>query len=371
MKSDPVLDKAAILAKRKHFDGAFKVLKDEEDRYNGSFKYNYLFGIISLHSGSFVEAHEYLQYAWRIKPKDINTMLALAVLFLRRSNTVKAVDYYLDVLEMQKNNKIAKNALQIIRKNSAPEALSEWMTPDRIEKLFPPIPVPLVNQRSILTAVFSLAAIIVITLGILFITKTISNPFKSRNARPTEEYVLSNQERKDSIETGGLYRYILTSSQAITIYERSLSLFTSYRDEAAKIGLNRLLESNAGEALKSKARLLLENTEVPGFDTFKRDDNPSYTNVKNEPAVYRNVHVIWRGMATNVELSEEKTTFDFLVGYDTRKTLEGIVPVTFDKPVSINTERPLEVLGKIAVAPSYTDITLEGVAIHQSGRLEN
>ena len=371
MKSDPVLEKAAILAKRKNFENAFKILKDEEDRYNGSFKYYYLFGIISLHSGSFVEAHEYLQYAWRIKPKDPNTMLALAVLFLRRSNTVKAVDYYLDVLEMQRKNKIANDALKIIRKNSAPEALSEWMTPDRLEKLFPPIPVSIVNQRSIITAVCSLAAIIAITLGILLLTKTIPNPFKSHNARPSEEYVLSSQERKDPIETGGLYIYILTSSQAISLYERSLSLFTSYRDEAAKIGLNRLLESNAGEALKSKARLLLENTEVPGFDTFKRDDNPSYTNVKNEPAVYRNVHVIWRGMATNVELSEEKTTFDFLVGYDTRKTLEGIVPVTFNKPVSINTERPLEVLGKIAVALSYTDITLEGVAIHQSGRLEN
>jgi hypothetical protein len=76
-------------------------------------------------------------------------------------------------------------------------------------------------------------------------------------------------------------------------------------------------------------------------------------------------------MATNVEVTDEGTTFDFLVGYDTRKTLEGIVHVIFSAPVAINTERPLEVLGRITPDASYSDIRLEGVAIHQSGRLEN
>jgi hypothetical protein len=76
-------------------------------------------------------------------------------------------------------------------------------------------------------------------------------------------------------------------------------------------------------------------------------------------------------MATNVEITDEGTTFDLLAGYDTRKVLEGIVPVVFYVPVSINTERPLEVLGKITLDSSYSDIRLEGVAIHQSGKLEN
>ena len=165
--------------------------------------------------------------------------------------------------------------------------------------------------------------------------------------------------------------YILTRDEATTIYDRALSLFSAYRDEGAKININRILESNASESLKNKARLLLTYMEVPGFDNFKQADNPSFADVKNEPVVYRNVHVIWRGMATNVNITDENMTFDFLVGYDTRRTLEGIVPVVFDKPVVINTERPLEVLGKIVLTSSYTDIILEGVAIHQSGRLEN
>jgi hypothetical protein len=149
-----------------------------------------------------------------------------------------------------------------------------------------------------------------------------------------------------------------------------LSLFTSYRDEGAKIIVNKILVSNASESLKNKARLLLSYTEVPGFENFKQIDNPSFSEVKAEPVIYRDVYVIWKGMATNVEITDDFVRFDFLVGYDTRTSLEGIAPVVFYNPVSVNPERPLELLGKITFTPSM-DIRLEGVAIHQSGRLEN
>jgi len=371
MNSDPLLTKAAILAKNRNYEGAFKILKDEEDRYNGSFKYYYLYGIISLHAGNFVEAHEYLQYANRIKFNDVSTLLGLAVLYLKRLNTVKTIDLYLDVLEKDPKNKIAKNAMNIMQKYSAPEALSDWMTPLKLEKLYPPIPAPLITKKTVFTIVFSLIAAFFLTFGILVLSKTIPNPFKNKTQRLSEEYVLSRQERNEPVETGGYYRYILTSGQAITLYERALSLFTEYRDEAAKVSLNRILESNASEGLKNKARLLFANTEIPGFDTFKRSDNPGYSDVKSEPVVYKDVYIIWKGMATNVEVTDDGTSFDLLVGYDTRRTLEGIVSVIFNKPVAVNTERPLEVLGKITPASSYTDISLEGVAIHQSGKLEN
>jgi hypothetical protein len=111
--------------------------------------------------------------------------------------------------------------------------------------------------------------------------------------------------------------------------------------------------------------------DVPGFDTFNRRDNPSYSDVKDELIVYRDVHVIWRGMATNVEVTDEYTRFDLLVGFDTRVRLEGIVPVIFFQPVAINTERPLEVLGRIVLTSTYSDFSLVGVSIHQSGRLDN
>ncbi|MCL2185083.1 MAG: tetratricopeptide repeat protein [Treponema sp.] len=371
IKGDPLLDKAAFLAKKGDFENAIKILQDEESQYRNSLQFYQILGIICLHAGRYVEAYECLKIAKRIKPKnDKLILLGIAVFSLKNLNTVQAVDCYLDVLELEPKNKLAKNALDIIRKHSASETLADWVSsPARLSKLFPPIPAPFFNKRIIISAAIVITAVFLLVFGILILSKTIANPFKKQSDRPSAEYTLSAQERREPIETGGYYRYILTRDQAINLYDRALSLFTNYRDEAAKVSLNRIIESNASEGLKNRAHLLIENMEVPGFDNFKRADNPSYSDIKTEPIVYRNVHVIWRGMATNTEVTDDKTSFDLLVGYDTRRTLEGIVTVIFDRPVAINTERPLEVLGKI-ILTSSADFILEGVAIHQSGRLE-
>ncbi|WP_461247658.1 tetratricopeptide repeat protein [Treponema sp. R6D11] len=368
MKFDSFLNNVAILAKKRNYEGALTALKYEEERYYGSFKYYYLYGVICLYSGNYAEAHENFNLARKIKINDPNLMLGFAILYLKRMDTVQAVHYYLEVQELDKNNRIAKKALSVIRKYSAGEALSDWMT-ENMYKLFPPIPAPFITTKTIINIAIILAAAFVIFFVVLINVKALPNPFK-RNQRPTADFVLSNQERRESVQVDGIYKYILTRDQAINYYDKALSLFTSYRDEEAKKSLNRILESNASEGLKSRARLLMDNTQVPGFDNFKKADNPALADVRAEPAIYRNVHVIWKGMATNVTITDEGTTFDLLVGYDTRKILEGIVPVVFFGPVSINTEKPLEVLGKITITDS-SDIKLEGVAIHQSGKLEN
>jgi len=368
MIADPFLNKAAFLAKKRNYENALRMLKDKEERYYGSFRYYYLYAVICLHCGNFVEAKENFDYARKQKIKDTSTMLGHAVLYLKRMNTVQAVNYYLEVLEIDPKNRIAKKALSVIRKYPASEALSDWMTPERLSKLFPKIPSSGINTRTIISGSLISAAVLLF-LFILLTGLKVINPFKQKNERATVDLILSSQDRNAPVHVDGSFRYILTRDEAANFYDRALSLFTSYRDEAAKININRILESNASDSIKNKARLLISNMEVPGFDNFNRGDNPSYLAVRNESIIYRDVHVIWSGMATNVEITDEHTKFDFLVGYDTRRTLEGIVPVTFFSPVSINTERPLEVLGRITL--SGTGFGLEGVAIHQSGRLEN
>ena len=371
MKLDPLLSKAVRLAKSGDYEGALKALRAEEDRYYGSFKYYYLYALISLYTGAFVDALRNFHLARKIKMKDPDTMLGLAVLYLKRMDTVQAVDYYLDVQEIDPKNKIVKRALSVIRKNSDPEALSEWLTPERLKKLFPPIPFAGIPLKMILTTVVIALVSLIIVSTILINLRVLPNPFRKAGDRPSAQFVLTGQERRAPVEVGGSYSYILTGDQAIALYDRALSLFTAHRDEAAKINLNRILESNASEGLKNRARILLENMEIPGFDTFRRGDNADFAEVISEPVVYRNVFVIWRGMATNIEVTDESTRFDFLVGYDTRRVLEGIIPVVFDRPVAINSERPLEVLARIELTGPNLDIRLQGLAIHQSGRLEN
>jgi hypothetical protein len=372
MKLDPILTKAVRLARSGKYEGAIRTLEAEVNRYHGSFHYYYILGVSCLHTGDFGGALTYFRLAREVKIRDPLAILGVAALYLRRGETDKAVDFYLEVQELDEKNRIAKKALRVIRKYSG-DTFSAWLESGKLPSLFPPIQFAGFSWKEITVSAAALAAALVICFGILVKFQVLPNPFAKRGDRPQmSEFILSREVRKQLVQTEGSYRYELTEAQVLESYEKSLSLFSFYRDEAAKININRILESNASEGVKNGARLMLSYTKTPGFNNFIQSDNVSYSEVFKEPWLYRDVHVIWKGMATNVETIQSATRFDFLVGYDTRKTLEGIVLVEFGRAVSINSEQPLEVLGRIVpVGSSDGGIRLEGVAIHQSGLLES
>jgi tetratricopeptide (TPR) repeat protein len=372
MKLDPVLTKATRLARSGKHEGAIKVLRPEQHRYNGSFRYCYLMAVSSLHAGDFGGALSWFKAARELKIRHPGVLLGFAVLYLRRQEIDRAVDFYLEVQELDEKNRIAQKALGIIRKYAGTGNFSAWLDSGELPRLFPPIPqAGFAWDRALLAAAAGLAALGIFW-GLLLSLHLVPNPFPRReNRRGITEITLAREERAEPVETGGSYRYILTRSQVLETYDRALALFTEYRDETAKTHLNRILESNASPGVKNKSRILLSYMDVPGFDTFLRKDNFSYAEVIQDPFLYRDCHVIWRGMATNVDTLQNLTAFDFLVGYDTRKTLEGIVPVVFDKAVALNSERPLEILGRVVpiATEKGPDIRIEGLAIHQSAAL--
>jgi hypothetical protein len=365
-KLDPILTNAARLARRGNYSGATRILSTEVNRYHGSFSYYYLFGVTCLYAGDFGGAKTYLDLARKAKMRDPLVLLGQAVLYLRRGETNRAVEFYLEVQELDEKNRLAKKALNIIRKNAGAEKFSAWIDTGRLPALYPPIPVPAASRRR--RVIPALIMILAAGLGLFCYLN-----LPRRGDRTVEGIILDQGDRESPVESGGSYRYILTRKEVLDAYERGLNLFNAWRDEAARVELNRILESNAAETVKNKARLVMSYMETPGFDSFKRRDNVPYGTVIREPFLYRNVHVIWRGMATNMVVQDDRSSFDFLVGYDTRRTLEGIVPVTFDRAVALNPERTLEILGRIVPAGGGEGpgIRLEGVAIHQSGLLEN
>ncbi|GHV42518.1 hypothetical protein AGMMS49546_21430 [Spirochaetia bacterium] len=371
MKLDPILTKAIRLARRRNYNEAIKTLEAEVNRYHGSYRYYYLLAVSCLHVNDYQGALTYFKLARDVKIRDPQVLLGMAVLYLRRGETDRAVDFYLEVQELDEKNRTAAKALKIIRKFAGQDNISAWLESGELSKLYPPLPpLPFSMGRLVkpLAAVLGAALILCV---ILALTGVIRIP-GSRGKRPGISGVaLEREDREEPMETGGLYQYILTRNQVFENYEKALSLFTAYRDEAARIELNRLIESNAPEGIKAKSRHIMGYMEVPGFDTFKQQDNLGIAEVRKEPVLYRDCHVIWRGMATNVEVLQNKTSFDFLVGYDTRRVMEGIVHVEFNQAVALNSEKPLEVLGRIVPisGPNGLDIRLEGVAIHQTGLL--
>ncbi|MDR2314098.1 MAG: tetratricopeptide repeat protein [Spirochaetaceae bacterium] len=361
MAADPVLKKAIILSRRKKYDAAIKMLEAEVFRYQDSFNYYYVLGTSCLYAGDFGGAFTYFNRAKNIKMRDPRTLLALAVLFLRRGETDKALDLYLDVQDLDPDNPTSRRALAIIRRHGGTESLETWLEKGKLISLYPPLP-----KAGLSFNPFPLALVLgaaALGTGVFLGMQRI--PVEHRGG--LDQSALEDEEEKNPVETeaGGSYQYILTGDQVISYYTNARKFFTQYRDEAAKRELNRLLESNASAAVKNKARLLMGYTVAPGFDTLK--DRFSYEEVFKEPALYRDCYVLWRGTAANLENKPDKTSFDLLVGYDGRQVLEGIVPVELHFPAAIQGAAPLEVLGQIILLPGNArKFMLAGASVHQA-----
>jgi len=358
MFKDPLLNKAISLARRGKYDDAIKMLEAEDLRYRESHNYHYILGLCCLYAGAFGDAFTFFSRAKNIKLQDPLILLGLAVLFLRRGETDRALDIYLDVQDLDPGNTRAKQGLKVIRKYGGTEALSEWLNQDKLASLYPPLPWTGISLKPLIVPGIIAAAALGIFIGIRQVPVTL------RGGGGMEASALDKAERDNPVEmAGGSYRYILTADQVLSHYNQARNFFNKNRDEAAKREINRILESNASTGIKNKARLLKTYTEEPGFDTLK--DRFTYAEVSADPLLYRDCHVLWRGSAANVKIGPDMISFDFLVGYDTRKVLEGAITVELDFATEINPIDPLEVLGR--VVPLSTDrFMLAGTSIHPS-----
>jgi len=373
MKLDTILTKAVRLARKKNYDGAIKTLELEASRYYGSFTYYYVLGVSYLYSGIYGVAIRYLNLAVEQKLRDVNTLLGLAALYLNHGDTDKAVDLYLEVQSLDQNNKIVKRALKIIRKHPGPENISAWIDSGRLHILFPPFPKVAISGKALAARILVTFVILILagglSLGIAIKMNLIPMNMGQRSIPMESE--ISAEEKESPVQTGGSYRYVLTRERVLNEYNEARKLFTSYRDEQTRVKLNLILESNASDPIKNRARILISFLKAPDFTTLK--DRFSYSEVTQDPFLYRDCHVIWRGMAGNLVQQQNHTSFDFLVGYDTYRTMEGVVQVDFDFAIPVNSERPVEILGRVIPISSEREpkIRIQGIALNQAGLLSN
>ncbi|MCL2608333.1 MAG: tetratricopeptide repeat protein [Treponema sp.] len=363
MRLDPTLSMACRLARSGKYEAALNVLLPEVTRYNRSFIYFRIMGTVCLYSGEFGNALTYFRLAKEEKPDDGSVLLGLAALYMRRGDSGMAVALYLDVLKGDPANRRAKKAMALIRRQAGTEAFSLWLESGRLVSLYPPVPFPGFSAKAVAlvagAALSVLAGAFALTVWLGFV----ANPFRTFGGRELPpELSLTWEDRAAPVTAGDAQAFLLDRGQAIAAYETALALFSDHRDEAARVFLNRLLLSNAADTIKNRARRMLSEMVPPGFDTFRREDNVNYAEVWQEPQLYRGVHVVWRGIASNVSISDRGTSFDFLLGHNAPLRVEGMVQVVFDQPVPLP-EDAIEVLGRIVPTGNEGRLRLEGIAI--------
>jgi len=354
-----VLERAKRAFYRKKYNDVITLLEPNTIQYRDSFTFYLYLGMACLHPGDIGGATTYFQRARQIKMRDPELLVAQAALHLRRGDTHQAVEYYLEALEYAPSHRLARKSLDFIRKGSDPETISALVETGKIARFYPRIKRPLTAGRIAAKAV---PLALVALAAVLLYRGITADPGPVRADLSALE--LDSADREDAIAMSGSYRYVLTEKELFASYEKAQKFFQSYRDNAAQVEINRILNSNASVAIKRKSRELMGYLSRQGFDTIQ--DVYTYAQVSKEPWLYLDCWVVWKGMATNVVSGENAMVFDLLVGYDTRDVLEGIVPVRFGKVLSVDPEKPLEVLGQVGLEGGK--VILTGSAIHQSGR---
>lgn len=354
------LDIAKHLMRRRKFSTAIKLLESRAQIYEDSFDYYLLLATACLYVGDSGSASAYFQKARAIKLTDTKLLLGQAALFLRRGDTDRAIQYYLEILDNEPGNKIASSALEFIRTKGDYGTICRWVDSGRIEQFYPPLGV---NPDKVAGIVIPAVAAILGCIFALYVAKP--NTHTDGPRADLSSFVLTVDEKNNAQEkdlASGSFHYILTNSEITQAYSDAQKYFQSYQDNAAQKEINRILNSNASVSIKQKARLLMGYLSEPTFDSLT--GNPSYADVAKDPQLYLDCWVVWSGRVSNAELAGSAYRCDLLVGYEKMEKVEGIVPLHFAVAPVIANDEPVKVLGKITL--DNGKLSLEGRSVYQS-----
>jgi hypothetical protein len=288
----------------------------------------------------------------------VNALLGMAVVHLKQQKTSDALQDWFEVVDQDPKNKYAARGFAAVRKMSDPERLTVFTESGRIFRLLP-------GRRSLHPLLLGAGSILIL-LAAAFLFYPAYASYLPRKAPKAERAELTSldlniKEYRSDTSTEEEPVFFMTEGELRKSYAEIIDYFNNYEDNLAQREINRIQESNASEELKQKVSLLEKYIREPGFDTFTR--NFSYREVKEKILLYEGCYVIWKGRLSNLAVGSDLIEFDLLVGYESGRVLEGIVPVEVDFAVQLDPELSVEVLGRVKRGPK--GLKLEAVSLHQ------
>jgi len=349
------LNQASRLYRSRKYAEVIRLLEPQVFRFRESFRFYYFLGLSCLHTGDFGGAFSYLSRAEDLNRDDPDTLNGLAAIHLKRHETEDALRLWLRVIDSNPKNRIAERGLQLLKKGSDVETLYNLLETNTYQKY---LPKPGVVRRFVPFIMLLVVLIPAFYFGGLYFYDLIIE--RRSSSRPGSE-VIDISEEEMITEYSGSYRYILTEDQLSDAFDRIDKNFAAERDNLVMKDINYILGSNASGDLKKKVQNLASYLSEPTFTTLQ--DPFEYSEVMEDPFLYNDCYVIWKGRASNITATEEELRFDFLVGYHENKILEGVVPVELDFAARVIQNTPIEILGRIKT--DGRNIMLIGVSIHQ------
>ena len=343
---DSNLKKAEKYFREGNYSRVIRILEPDVFNYRDNDRYYYLLGISSLFTEDYSGANSYIRRSLQINPVSSNTLLALAVIQLKRNNSKESIRLWLEVLDKHPDNKYAKRGLNLLKNSGVPDSLPEQFIKRNIKNLVPGKISALFYKT--VKAVFFTAAAAALAAVLYFSALKITDYYNSKNSLIPDVALNRNAEL---ISESGDFELELTEKEILKTFDRAREHFVENRDNNAQIEINRLLFSNASEIVKDKAELLQSYLKKPDFRYFKNIID--FREVSEKPFLFNNCYVKWKGKITNITVNDNDLDFDFLVGYEDGRLLEGIIRVNVDFPILLEEDFSYEIIGKLNTSGAF------------------
>lgn len=379
MEPNKLINKSINYYNSHKYSDVVKLLEKEIFIYKNYYFYHYILGMSYLRMGNLGTAQTYLKKAYTLNPTEPDVKQSIAILLAAQGKEDKAIQIWLKMIEENQEIQRSEFSLETIRKNPIQGAL--FLNKNKIyTKLFPEIKVATGQNLSKLTRTLLTIASLAFLLTAIFLLIHSKGTIKLtlNNSKVKEKKAINNIAAyiddikindKEKIENHeGQFVFILTETEIRNSFQKIKTHLKQVKDNFARIEINKILNSNASESIKLKAKNLASFISRPNFITF--DDYLVLKEIKKNPLIYSNVYVKWEGIANNIEKKDNITYFDFYVGYN-KNALEGIITTKTTFDIDINFKDYVEILGQIDYDYNTNILTLNAITIRKIEKQKN
>jgi tetratricopeptide (TPR) repeat protein len=350
---------ALELYRRGRYQEALDAFEAEIFKYRESPSYFYYAGLAALRLGDLEAATTYLKRCEQLTTTDdLDLLNALALLTLKSGKVSEAIEAYLRVLDLDHGNKAAKRGMAFIRKGIAQKRDLFWADPKSLEGFFPPMASAPRSRPTArpsrpaeakgLPKALPVAALL-LALGGLGLLAYFTLPSLMD---------LGQAKRLSTAANRTLTQVTQSASKDLRDAKR---LLIKGRDNEAIILCNRVYNASDATAYDKELAVQMKGiAQAP--DITKGFYNPSLSEIMRDPRLYEGCYVKFRGRATNIEQSPNRVNFDFLIGYQDGKKLDGIMSVYSDSGLAPEEENSYDVLGQVKLVNDTP--LLRCVALH-------
>jgi hypothetical protein len=375
METDPAQSRAELrqaerLFAEQRYADLVKHLAPQIFLFRSDARYYYLLGLASLYIGDQSGAHSYLLRGKDLDPLNLDLQIALAITHLGRKEEPQALQILVGIQDRHPTNTRAVQILDLLKQASEKV---DWPEQIRLGKLRHLYPRPGFNWRPwlkrggyALGGLGLLALLGLLVYGITTLVTSWQPPSRPESIEPASAVQPSPSttavdDRRFGVLPDAKPRFQLSSKEIDSLSREVTTAFREYRDNKARVLVNRLMQSNASLNIKERMRGLANHFKDPGFVNFR--DNYPIEAILEDSLLHAGVFVMWRGKLADVVKGQTAITFNLLVGYESSPVVKATVPVSLDFAADVNAGEAIELIGQVLPDFAAGGFTLRGIAL--------